>query len=229
MTRLSAAGSLLGMAVLIGLGLSVMPAQAARPLAVTETPTATAPAPPSATATPEATPFPGLVDPLITKRVSLDRAVIGDRADYTLEVTNPNEAALLNVTVTDPLPAQVDFINCSTTSGALMYAAAAHMVTVVIGQLDAHQTVTIQIQTRVNANGQAPTVILNSARLSYSNGIGQGFTLVSASAQTQIIPGRLPASGEGPGPLGPVLRWGLVILAGLSGLGLTRWAIGRRR
>lgn len=218
--------------VLAGLLLAGGPARAEQGQAVTETftPTATVRPPASATPAPGVTPAtptapaappaPAVVDPLITKRVSLERAVVGDLVEYTLFVTNPNDVAILNVTVTDPLPAQVNFISGVTTAGALTFEAATRTITVVIGQMDAHQQVTITIQTRVNANGQAPDVVINTAQLTYSNLVGQGFGAASNPASLRIIPSQLPPTGYGPGPREWAELWaaaGLALLIGLGG------------
>lgn len=230
--RFSALLSLAALAA-VSLGLSALPAQADQPLAVTETPTASATAPvaPSATPLPSLTaPVPpAIVDPLITKRVSLERAVVGDRADFTITVTNPNDVAVLNVVVTDPLPAQVDFLAGATTAGTLTYDSASRTVTVVIGTLAARQVVTITLQTRVNQTGRAPDLVINTAQLAFSNLTGQGFLVSSPTVNFQLIPGELPASGYGPGPRELLGLWaaGGLLLALLAGVAARAW--GRRR
>jgi uncharacterized repeat protein (TIGR01451 family) len=246
----------LSLAALLALGLWLVvraaPLRAAGLLAVTETatptstdtplPTATStqtplPTLPGATATPMSTatassggqpPAPSVQDPVITKRADVEHAVIGDAVQFILTVANPNDVEISGVTVSDPLPAQLDFVDGTTTAGTLAYDPAARTVTVAIGALAPRQEVTITLRARVNALGQPPDTITNLALLNFTGVSGQGAALQSNAALVQLVPGDLPATGFGPGPR----EWASLLVplsfAGLAALGLGLWVLRRR-
>jgi uncharacterized repeat protein (TIGR01451 family) len=184
----------------------------------TVTPTATSVGP-----QPSATPGPIVVDPLITKAVSLSLAAPGDRVDFDLTVTNPNAISVNNVIVTDPLPSLVDFIAATTTHGTFTYDAATHTLTFDLGTLAPGQVVAIHIVARVNAQAQAPDQFRNIGRLCHDN----NQCVDSNPTTTTIIPSQLPGAGVGPGwrDLAPLMGLGLSLL--VSGLGLG-WFLWRR-
>lgn len=204
---------LLSLCVLLsaGLCLTSAPARAGELLAVTETPTptftptATTTPTPTATAVPTSVPAntpaaPVILDPAITKRGDPAFAAVGDRVTFTITVVNPNDVPLPAVTVTDPLPTQLDFLDGTTTSGSLAYDAAARAVVVVTAPLAARQEVVIVIRTRVNALGQPPDTTTNIAALSGTSAAGLGLTAQSDAASVQFVPASLPDTGYGPGP-----------------------------
>lgn len=219
----------------------VRPTQADQVLAVTETPTFTA----TPTATPTSTPLPtatalpatetpvssaapALSDPLITKRVDLARAAVGDRVEYSIAVVNPNDVDVLNVAVSDPLPTQLDFVDGSTTAGTLAYDSTARTVNVAIGTLAARQEVTIVVRARVNELGQPPDQVTNLAFLSFANGAGQAVTAQASAAPVLFVPVNLPGTGYGPGPREWAWLAGGAGVLGLVVLGGLRWARRRR-
>jgi uncharacterized repeat protein (TIGR01451 family) len=57
------------------------------------------------------------VDIQITKRASAPSVHVGDRITYTLVVTNNGPGTATGVTVSDPLPAEVEFVSVSSTQG----------------------------------------------------------------------------------------------------------------
>jgi uncharacterized repeat protein (TIGR01451 family) len=227
MRKLFLMGSLgLMLMALLALPLTARPADvSAAYLAVTETftpvPTPTFTPAPTNTPAPQPTPPPAVFDPLITKRAGVERAVVGEAVDFTLVVSNPNAVQIDNVTVSDPLPPQLDFVDGTTTAGALSYDAGTHTVTISLGVLAPGAEVTVVLRTRVNQFGQPPDTITNLAFAAPPS------TAQSNPASFQLVPGALPAAGYGPGPRE---RW-LFVVAGLLmvvliGLG---YRFGRRR
>lgn len=195
--------------------IAVMAAQTAAPVtafapqAITETftPTATetptqTPAPsntpgPATTPLPTATPATIILDPLITKAVSIEQAQTGDVVRFTITITNPNAIAVPNVTVVDPLPNLVDFISATTGGvGTYLYDPAMHTVTFDLGTLAAGQVVVMTIRTKVNALGQPPDAFRNSSLVT----TGDGGSASSNTTTTILVPGQVPSAGVGPGP-----------------------------
>lgn len=147
---------------------------------------------------------------------------MGDEVRFTLTVLNPGDSAIPNVLVTDPLPAQLDFVEGTPTAGTLTYDAEAHTVRIDIGTLAPHQAVTITLRARVNQLGQPPDSVTNLAYVGDTP---------SNPVDIVLVPPGLPGLGFGPGPRE---RWLLLGMAGLSiaagitaGLSLLLWA--RRR
>jgi uncharacterized repeat protein (TIGR01451 family) len=203
-------------------------AAASSPLAITPTftPTVTPTTPPGTPLpTPTSTPAHIVVDPLITKLVDLQRAQVGDPVQFTIVVTNPNTIDIKSVIVTDPLPAEVDFESATTTQGTYTYDQPSHTLTFNLNTMPAGEVIMIVIHTRVNALGQPPDVFSNAARVSHD---GQCCAVASNTVSVQLIPGALPATGNGPGPIEILL----MIIAGLTGAALAvlagwltlRWA-----
>lgn len=226
--------SVLVVAIWAGLAFSAARAgEGGQAVTETPTPTLTNTPPPTVTAVPSPvppadTPAPVAADPVITKRVDLERAVVGDRVTFTVTVLNPNDIAVPDVSVFDPLPALVDYLDATTTAGTLSYDASARAVTVLIGTLAPRQEVTIVIQTRVNALGQPPDAVSNLATLNFTNGNGQSVT-AQAAAGFQLVPAIMPSSGFGPGPREQALLWMVLGLAAGGLVGGAAWAFGRRR
>ena len=234
---------LLSLCVLLsaGLCLTAAPARAGELLAVTETPTPTFTPTSTATPTPTATLVPTsappadtpaapvVLDPAITKRGDPAFAAVGDRVTFTITVVNPNDVPLPAVTVADPLPAQLDFLDGTTTSGSLAYDAATRAVVVVTAPLAARQEVVIVIRTRVNTLGQSPDTTTNIATLSGTSAAGLGLTVQSDAALVQFVPASLPDTGYGPGPRERALLAGAAGLAVAAVLGLSLGWVWRRR
>ncbi len=171
------------------------------------------------------TPAPILVDPAITKEASVDVARIGDSVTFTLKVTNPNAVAVTNVTVSDPLPAQIDFISVTTTFGSCAYNAGAHAVNCNLGMLAPQQVVTITIQTRVNDKARPPETLRNVALVEGDKPEGR----YSARAEDSVIviPDEIPVTGKGPGLRELLVIAALALLA--ASLPFAVWSWRRRR
>ena len=209
---------LLGGLVVAMVALSLIPASAtASPLfGFTDTPVSQPPEPSPTQPPPSG---PEIVDPLITKRASVERAVVGDLVQYTLEVTNPNSVDISNVVITDQLPEVVDLISTNTPQGTYSYDAATRTLTYNIGTLTAGQVLQIPILTRVNSKATAPDQFSNVAILTWDD----GRTVTSNTVVVTIIPSSLPATGEGPGWREIAVMAGVLLAAlGLAGYGVSR-------
>jgi len=115
-----------------------------------------------------------------------------------------------NIVVVYKLSPLLDFISATTGQGTFVYDAATHALTFDIGTLAGGQVVMMTIQTRVNANAQAPDQIANVALMS-----GGGNPISESPVTTTlIIPASLPGAGRGPGPH----ELALLFVAGLSAL-----------
>lgn len=169
------------------------------------------------------TPLPIVVDPLITKRVDLSLAQVGDRVRYVINVINPNAVPVTGVLVTDTLDVRVDFVNATITFGTLSFNPANRTLTFDIGTMSPGLNVEIVIDTVVNTNGQPPDEFANVAFLSAA---GRPNLASAASGSVRLIPGRLPNAGYGPGPqalwLGVMVA--VVVLSALGG-----WVWQKRR
>lgn len=223
----------LKVALIVLLGVSLLslwlmpgaaPASASGPLAITETftPTATVtvtetpvPGPtntpgPVNTPTPTATLVTIILDPLITKAVSIEQAQTGDVVLFTITITNPNSVAVTGVKVVDPLPNLVDFITATAGGvGTYLYDPATHTVTFDLGTLAAGQVVIMTVRAQVNQLGQAPDVFRNVS-VATTNGGGSSS---SNTTSTTLIPGLAPGAGVGPGPMELALTMAGVIAA----------------
>jgi len=214
MRKLGLAGLLLGGMMVVGLGLCLSPgAVAAAPLrlgftSTPVTPTDTpvlptdTPVPPTDTPVPTSppqqpadTPVPVVYDPLVTKLVNVEQAQVGDVVQYTLVVTNPNPVEVVNVVIVDPLPPMVDFVDTASPQGTYAFSADTNTLTYALGTLAPGQVLSIVIYARVNSKGQAPDQFRNLVNLTWGDGRGGD----SNPATVSIVPGRLPAAGQGPG------------------------------
>lgn len=198
----------------------------------TPTATATTTATPTTTPTPTATgvapvvtttPLPIIVDPLITKRVDLALAQVGDRVRYVINVINPNAVPVNGVSVGDPLDPRVDFVSATTTFGTAIYNPDTRTVEIQIGTMSPGLNVEIVINTVVNTNGQPPDEFANVAFLSAA---GRPQLASASSGSVRLIPSQLPNAGYGPGPREQWVLMGVAMVA-LGTLGA--WAWHRRR
>jgi len=196
----------------------------APPATGTSVPPATgtpAPTTPTPTREPSEKPGPIVVDPVITKLVSVQLAQVGDPVQFTITAFNPNAVEVRSVVVVDPLPPEVDYLSATTTQGSFFYSANTHTLTFDLGALAAGQTATMVIQTRVNALGQPQQEVRNTATLWVSGrNIGD-----SGAGAVQLIPGQIPEAGIGPAP-SRSLTWLLAAFAAL--LPLAGWQAWRR-
>ncbi len=151
--------------------------------------------PPSPTDTPAPTsPPPPVVDPYLTKAADPQFAQVGDVVQFTIIVTNPNPVDLSGVVVVDQLPAELDFMNATTTQGSFTFDAGSNTVTFNLGTLAAGQTATMTIQARVNDKAQPGSTLRNVAVL-FVDGQQRGHAI----AEVEIIPSIIPVTGIGPG------------------------------
>jgi uncharacterized repeat protein (TIGR01451 family) len=96
----------------------------------------------------------------ITKTASADPALVGGALGYTLTVSNAGPATATNVSVTDPLPANVSFISATPSQGSCTQAAGT--VSCGLGTLASGSQATITIQVSPTAKGS----LTNTARVS---------------------------------------------------------------
>jgi uncharacterized repeat protein (TIGR01451 family) len=106
------------------------------------------------TPTPSVVPQLQTADPVITKRVNINQAQVGDEAIFSLIVTNNGAIPATDVVVTDPLPAFVAVLDVSATRGDVTIAG--NTITVVLGSVGPGEIVTITIRTRIVAVVAAP-------------------------------------------------------------------------
>jgi uncharacterized repeat protein (TIGR01451 family) len=106
------------------------------------------------TGLPGATAAPGPTDLSLTKADSADPVVKDSNFTYTIQVRNPdatNDAT--DVTVVDPLPAQVSFVSATASSGTCQEQA--KTVTCNLGTVLAGTTATVTITVKANRQGTA--------------------------------------------------------------------------
>ena len=118
-----------------------------------EDPTNTPDVPPTATAT--TTPSVLIADPVITKRVNVNQAQVGDEAIFTLTVTNRGNVDATNVVVTDPMPAFLQVLSVSSSPRGTV-SVSGNTVTVDLGSVAPGEVITITITTRIIASAAPP-------------------------------------------------------------------------
>jgi|GEM_PF-3981317 len=89
----------------------------------------------------------------LVKEISNPNPAIGENVTYTITVTNAGPDIATNTVVSDPLPAGVTYVGCTTTMGACAYDAGSHIVTVTVGDMAMGDTVTITIEVTVDEAG----------------------------------------------------------------------------
>jgi len=178
-----------------------------------QTPLPTSPAP-------EDTPAPGpiVVDPLITKEQNLELAKVGDEVLYTLIATNPNSISIDEVSTSDTLPRQLDFVGASTDQGQFTFDAGSNTITFLIGTLGPGQRVVMTIRTRVNALAQPGDQLRNAAIIN----VGPAPRGTSNVVVLTLTPGSVPGTGLPP-DYSSLFTWILVVLAVLTPPGLWWW------
>jgi len=143
---------------------------------------------------PQPPPAPSLADPSITKAADVAFAMVGDLVQFTVTVANPNSVSLPNIVVVDTLPRQLDLVSATPSQGTFTFDPNPNTLTFTLGSLEAGQTATIVIRTRVNAQAQPGDVLRNVASV-FADGQFRG----QAEALVTVIPSLLPAAGVGPG------------------------------
>jgi uncharacterized repeat protein (TIGR01451 family) len=159
---------------------------------------------------------PGLavIDPAIVKLVDPIFAQAGDVVTWTILATNPNDVPLSNIKVVDDVPAELDIISTSSSSGTVTVSG--QVVTLNIGTMLPHETVTLTIVTRIRPDALGP-IIDNLAELQRFD----GSLINTASAQVGMV-SSLPATGETKGLAFWywLLTFGILAVASLS---IGRW------
>src|SRR5207249_11267369 len=112
---------------------------------------------------------PTQADVAITKNASPDPVDQGTNLTYSLQVTNNGPAVAQNVTVSDPLPAQVTFASVSTTQGTCTYTAATTTVSCSLGSLSVGNLAIIAINVAASTFSSA-TLATNTATVSSTTG-----------------------------------------------------------
>ncbi len=166
----------------------------AQPTAVNSTATPVPTSVPAPTATPIPAKAASLAVPVVSKTGDRSIVAVGDLVNYTIRITNPNSEVMENAVATDFLDARLDYVSSQSTSGAAVYSASNRTVRVEMGNLAPNQTVTITITTRVNANAVAPARIDNFVDVIATN--VNSASIRSQAASVQVIPNRIPTTGE---------------------------------
>ncbi len=169
------------------------------------------------------TPSVVVIDPVIVKRVDPSLALPGEIVTFTLTATNHGNAAAQNVVVEDQIPSPYFIpISASTTKGS--YTITGNDVTFYIGTLNAGETATMTIVTRVSSNAPTPSDPINTAILTYTGGARR-----TSTATIHITRGTLPATGEHPENRLPFLTVVALAIAGGAILVLRRYRPIRRQ
>lgn len=166
-------------------------------------------------------------DPGITKRGDPFFALPGDIVIWTIVVTNPGNAALQNVSVTDTVAPQFQILNATATAGNV--AVNGQNFTLTAANLGPGQSITIRIETRMRGNplpppfpdqGQqaactpgGPQVVYNQACVT-----AQGTNQVCATSDVVCKQSQLPATGGAPRNKYrlPALLGSLLVLGGAA-------------
>jgi uncharacterized repeat protein (TIGR01451 family) len=99
---------------------------------------------------------PGPTDLSVSKSDSSDPVVRGSNFTYTIQVKNLGANDATDVTVVDPLPAQVDFVSAAASSGTCQQQA--KTVTCNLGTVLAGATATVTITVKADRQGTASNV-----------------------------------------------------------------------
>ena len=146
------------------------------------------PGTPSATPDPLITPTATEVPPLIRKSVDPTFAGPGDEVIWTIEVRNPNDLPIKDITIVDDIPAQLIIIEVISPIGKIRIEG--QRIQVDIRELGPNQILRITVRTRV-VDDVSLFEIRNRAVLTTP--------LISASAQARlVIAEEQPPSGETP-------------------------------
>jgi LPXTG-site transpeptidase (sortase) family protein len=113
-------------------------------------------------------PGPSFIDPALTKSVDPALAAVGDLVTFTITVNNNGNVPADGVVVTDPLPANLDYvsatsIDATSTPRGTISLIPPRTVQVDLGTVDVSDVITITILAQVNSRGQPP--IENEATL----------------------------------------------------------------
>lgn len=170
--------------------------------------------PGSGTGTPTSTVDPTTLDPTktepeVTKTASATTAQPGSAITWTITVRNSHTSAMTNVTIQDSVPGGMTVDSATTSRGVSVVDGS--LVTVTTGQMNPGDTVTLTINTTVNADAASPGEITNTACAQREGG-GQQCDSATVSLGPDV--GGLPSTGvQGSSGLpGGVLGIALVLL-----------------
>ncbi len=93
-------------------------------------------------------------DIMVTKIADPDPAVIGSPLVYIVTVTNLGPEVALNVTVTDTLPAETDYVSCTIVGGICIYDGSRHDVTAAGFNLDPLESIEARITVIPRVEGE---------------------------------------------------------------------------
>lgn len=149
-----------------------------------------APVVPTAVVSNDASPALALVDPFITKRVEPPFALPGEPATWFITVTNPGSIAVNNISITDQMPAEVEILSVTTTTGSASFSG--QTVSFTLSSLAPGASATITVNTRVRPGVATPFAATNRACMSADNAASECATATLTSVSS------LPATGESP-------------------------------
>ena len=118
-----------------------------------------------------------IIDLAITKRVDQSQVNIGDTVLYTITASNNGPSAATGVSLSDDLPAGLEYISATSSQGTV--SASNDTVTANIGTLSVGATVTITVTAKATLEGK----IVNTATV---KGLETETTLVNNSAQASL-------------------------------------------
>lgn len=121
------------------------------------------------------------VPEIFTKTVNTNYANVGDVVTYTITVTNPNNFAVTNVLVTDPLPAGLSFINLVSVVGSA-YTGTNPATGITLTSIAANSSATITWTNQV-IDIPAPNPIVNTATIAVAGPVPDTGSTNSVSTQ----------------------------------------------
>ena len=206
----------------------------------TASPTATQTSTPTSTGTGTVTGLPGTQtitptptatgtitpNPAVAKRVSPTQAAIGQTFDFTIDVTNNGSAPALDAVLSDSFASYLDVQSATSTKGSV--SRTAHSVTVVIGNLNPAEKVTVTIVVKINNSPTRTETSNNTATLTYNGNLTRTGT-VTYKALISTLPGtgQLPLDWNDPPPNRTMLtQW---ILLGFLGVVVFFYGLWGRR
>ncbi|MEQ8675604.1 MAG: hypothetical protein RLP44_00810 [Aggregatilineales bacterium] len=147
----------------------------------------------------------------LSKSVSPPFLAPGETATWVITVTNPSTIPLNNVMVTDNIPAGLQIVSATSSSGSVSVNGS--VITFTQGVLSPTETVTITIQTQYNpADASNAFIITNNAVLSVDG------TVVDSTSASFLQVNALPQTGQSPWSAPRALLLTLMPFAVLGGL-----------
>jgi LPXTG-site transpeptidase (sortase) family protein len=155
------------------------------------------PSGPRVTGTASAT-GPAFADPAVAKTADISQAMVGELVTFTITVTNNGNQTAANVSVTDPLPSNLDVITATSSPVGTVSIIAPRTVAVDIGNVDPGDVITILVTARVNGLGTPPIQNLVTLTTTTATDI---LSNNQASVPLTIITPLLPDTGFAPNRL----------------------------